>query len=230
MTSLPCRPRHARFAIPLFALCPLLFHPDPIGAQEKPATREASQPLFDGTSLAGWKPSAFDTQGAVKVENPFRDGSGAIVLERTDYLSGITRSGGGELPRTNYEISLEAMKLAGSDFFCGLTFPVGESACTFIVGGWGGMVVGLSCVDNNDASENETTQGMEFKPDRWYSIRVRVTPEKIEAWIDQEKMVDLEIAGRRIDLRFGDIRHSLPLGIAAFQTRAAFREIYLRRL
>jgi hypothetical protein len=230
MNSLPCQFRATRLVLPFLALCALLSGPVPLGAQEKPAARETSQSLFDGTSLAGWKPSAFDSQGAVKVENPFRDGSGAIVVERTDYLSGITRSGGGELPRTNYEISLEAMKLAGSDFFCGLTFPVGESACTFVVGGWGGMVVGLSCVDNNDASENETTQGMEFKTDRWYRIRVRVTPEKIEAWIDQEKMVDLETAGRRIDLRFGDIRHSLPLGIAAFQTRAAFRDIYLRRL
>ena len=230
MISLPNRSRPVRLVLPLLALCALLSRPGSLGAPDKPAAREASQSLFDGTSLAGWKPSGFDTQGAVKVENSFRDGSGAIVIERTDYLSGITRTSGGELPRTNYEISLEAMKLAGSDFFCGLTFPVGESACTFVVGGWGGMVVGLSCVDNNDASENETTQGMEFKPDRWYRIRVRVTPEKIEAWIDQEKMVDLEIAGRRIDLRFGDIRNSLPLGIAAFQTRAAFREIFLRRL
>jgi len=214
----------------------LFFTTAALGAQTPPAAAlpataaaETGQSLFDGKTLAGWKPSAFDTQKPVKIESPFQNGPGAVILERTEYLCGITRDAG-EVPRTNYEISLEAMKLEGSDFFCGLTFPVGQTACTFVVGGWGGMVVGLSCIDNADASENETSQGMEFKTNRWYRIRVRVTPERISAWIDQDQMVDLEIAGKTIDLRFGDIKHSLPLGIAAFQTRAALRNIRLQRL
>jgi hypothetical protein len=161
---------------------------------------------------------------------PFRDGPGAIIIEKGQYLSGVTWAGEAKLPTTNYEISLEAMKLEGSDFFCGLTFQVGESACTFIVGGWGGGVVGLSSVDNSDASENDTSGSMDFRPNRWYRIRVRVTPEKIEAWIDTEKMVDLETKGRNISLRFGDIDKSLPLGVATYQTRAALRDIRLRRL
>ena len=122
------------------------------------------------------------------------------------------------------------MKLEGSDFFCGLTFPVGKSACTLIVGGWGGMVVGLSNVDGADASENETSAGMEFKRDRWYRIRLRVTDEKIEAWIDQEQLVNLETKGKFIGLRHGDINLSLPLGIATYETKAAIRDIRLRRL
>jgi hypothetical protein len=122
------------------------------------------------------------------------------------------------------------MRVEGSDFFCALTFPVGKSACSLIVGGWGGTLVGLSSVDNMDASENDTSTGMQFEPNRWYRIRVRVTDEKIEAWIDQEKMVDLETKDRTISLRFGDIDHSLPLGIASYQTRAAVRDIRLRRL
>ncbi len=190
---------------------------------------EDGKALFDGATLAGWKPSAFDTQRAVKVEPAFRDGRAAIVLEKSEYLSGLTWVDGAALPRTNYEISLEAMRLEGSDFFCGLTFPVGASACSFIVGGWGGMVVGLSNVDNMDASENETSQGKEFKSNRWYRIRVCVTPEKIEAWIDGEQMVDLVTKDKKIGLRFGEIQHSLPLGIAAFQTRAAVRDVRLRR-
>jgi hypothetical protein len=197
-----------------------------MSAAEAPPVERA---LFDGASLAGWKASAFDTQREVKVEKAFRDGKPAIVLERSEYLSGLTWTDGGTLPKTNYEISLEAMRLEGGDFFCGLTFPVGESACSFIVGGWGGMVVGLSCIDNQDASENETTQGREFKSDRWYRIRVRVTPAKIEAWIEDEQMVDLETKDKKIGLRFGEIKSSLPLGIAAFQTKAAVREIRLKR-
>lgn len=189
-----------------------------------------ARPLFDGVSLAGWRPSAFDSQTAVKIEPAFRGERPAIILEKSDHLSGINRTDGGALPKTNYEISLEAMRLAGGDFFCGLTFPVGDSACTFVVGGWGGMVVGISCIDNADASENETTTSRNFTSDRWYKIRLRVTPKKLEAWIDDEKAVDFETEGRRLDLRFGEIKNSLPLGIAAYETRAALRDITLRIL
>jgi hypothetical protein len=190
----------------------------------------SARPLFDGLTLAGWRPSAFDSQAAVKIEPSFRGERPAIVLEKSDHLSGISRTDGGALPRTNYEISLDAMRLAGGDFFCGLTFPVGDSACTLVVGGWGGMVVGISCIDNADASENETTTSRDFRSDRWYRIRLRVTQKKLEAWIDDEKAVDFETEGRRLDLRFGEIKHSLPLGIAAYETRAALRDITLRIL
>lgn len=193
-------------------------------------TTKTAQSLFDGKTLKGWMPSGFEGEGPVKVETSFRGGPGAIVVEAGTTLSGVTWTNGSSLPRTNYEISLEAMKLKGGDFFCGLTFPVGKSACTFVVGGWGGMVVGISSVDYADASDNETTQGMDFKDNRWYRIRVRVTDEKIEAWIDQEKMVDLETKGHRIMLRPGDIQKSLPLGIATYMTSAALRDIRLLRL
>ncbi len=190
----------------------------------------AERSLFDGKSLGGWKPSAFDSQAAVKVEPTFRDGPAAIILERSAHLSGITWADADSVPRMNYEISLEAMRLEGSDFFCGLTFPVGKSAVTFVVGGWGGMVTGISCIDNSDASDNETTSSKDFKSDRWYRIRVRVTPGKLEAWIDGDQVVDVETTGRKLDLRFGEISNSLPLGIAAYETKAALRDLRLRRL
>ena len=186
--------------------------------------------LFDGVSLKGWKQSGFFGEGPVKVENSFRDSGPAIVIESGDFLSGITWADEKTLPRTNYEISLEAMKVEGNDFFCGLTFPVGKNACTLIVGGWGGTVVGLSNIDDLDASENDTTQGGKFEHNRWYKIRVRVTDKKIEAWIDKTQLIDLELKDRRIGLRFGDIDKSLPLGIASYQTTAAVREIRLKKL
>jgi hypothetical protein len=186
--------------------------------------------MFDGKTLAGWKQTGFDGEGAVKVEIPFRDASAAIVIGAGDYLSGITWVNGAELPRMNYEVQLEVMKTEGRDFFCGLTFPVGKSDCTFIAGGWGGSVVGLSSVDHSDASDNDTSTSMDFVTNRWYRIRVRVTPMKIEAWIDDTNMVDLETAGRTIGLRFGDVDKSLPFGIATYQTAAAVRDIRIRRL
>jgi len=195
-----------------------------------PSEARGGENLFDGKTLSGWAQSGFEGEAPVKVINPFKDGRGAIVLEKGTTLSGITWTRGGVLPRSNYEITLEAMKLDGTDFFCGLTFPVGKSACTFVVGGWGGTVVGLSSIDHVDASENETTQGMEFDLNRWYRIRVRVTDEKIQAWIDDELKCEVETKGRIITLRPGDIQKSLPLGIASYMTRAAVRDIRLRRL
>lgn len=186
------------------------------------AKNEGWQQLFDGKALGNWQPTSFGGEGRVLVEN------GQIILEMGGDLTGITWSAG-QLPKMDYEISLEAMKLDGNDFFCGLTFPVGDSYCSFIVGGWAGVVVGISSIDGRDASENETTRLMQFSKDRWYRIRVRVTQAKIEAWIDQEKVVGVVTAGRRISVR-GEVEPSKPLGIASWRTKAALRDIKLRRL
>lgn len=179
------------------------------------------KPLYDGHSLKGWAVTDFAAHGAVTNE------SGLIVVDLGDALSGINYTNG-NLPTMNYEISLDAIKLNGSDFFCGLTFPVGDSWCSLILGGWGGGVVGISSINGDDASENETSQVMRFDNDRWYRVRARVTSKKIECWLDDKKIVDLKTAGKTIELRFGEIELSKPLGIATYQTTAAFRNIQIR--
>jgi hypothetical protein len=188
-----------------------------VGAADKPAT----QSLFDGKSLAGWKETAFGGEGEVEVSE------GRIVMQAGNPMTGITWTGAYQ--KMDYEISLEAMRVNGSDFFCGLTFPVGESPCSFIVGGWGGGVVGLSSLNGSDASENETTKYQEFESNRWYAIRVRVTKDKIEAWIDQKRMVDVDTDGMRISIR-PEVELSRPLGIACYATTAALRDIKIVRL
>jgi hypothetical protein len=65
---------------------------------------------------------------------------------------------------------------------------------------------------------------------RWYRIRMRVTEKKLQAWIDQEKLVDVDTTEKRISLRPGDIEMSKPFGVAAWQTSSAFREIKFRRV
>ena len=186
--------------------------------------RLAAQPdswrsLFDGTTLGQWKPTAFGGEGEVHVEE------GAIVLERGNDLTGVTWSG--PLERVDYEIGVEARRLAGNDFFCGLTFPVGPAYCSLIVGGWGGAVTGLSSLDGQDASENETTTIRNFEDRRWYAIRARVTADRIQAWIDEAVWVDVKTTGRRIGIR-SEVEASRPLGISSWRTTAALRNIRLR--
>ena len=184
------------------------------------STEPAVKNLFDGKTLAGWKVTDFAGHGEVTVKD------GTVVLE-TGQMTGITWTN--DLPRMNYELSLEAMRVEGSDFFCGLTFPVAKDPCSLIVGGWGGGVVGLSSLDSQDASSNETTKYVTFKNGRWYAIRLRVTPGKIEAWIDADKVVDVATADKTISIR-PEVEESKPLGIASWSTTAALRNLKLRKL
>ena len=87
----------------------------------------------------------------------------------------------------------------------------------------------LSSIDGKDASENETTKYMNFKQGQWYRIRVRVEPKRIQCWIDDKRVVDQNIEGRRITTR-NEVDLSQPLGIAAWETKSALRSIEIRRL
>src|SRR5690606_26771470 len=117
------------------------------------------------------------------------------------------------LPKINYEISLEARRVLGGDFFVGLTIPVKEAYCSLIMGGRGGGVIGISSLDGYDASENETTTYHAFKNDQWYKVRLQVTDKQIRVWQDDEKMVDVDISDKRINTRL-EVGLSEPLGLA----------------
>ena len=194
-------------------------------AQKPPKARVADageagwKSLFDGESLGGWKKTAFGGEGEVAVED------GSILIGRGSDMSGITWTK--DVPRQNYEIELEAQRVDGNDFFCGLTFPVGDDPCSFIVGGWGGGLIGLSSIDGQDAAHNDTTSYREFKSGRWYTVRVRVTPERISCWLDDEQVVDQKLANRIVSIR-NEVFPSKPLGIATYSTVARVKNIRVR--
>ena len=197
-----------------------------LAAASRPQTAKPAdagwQPLFDGKTLTNWQSSKFSAEGAVRVEE------GQIVLDTGKSMTGITWAGPA-LPTTNYEISFQAMRVEGSDFFAGVTFPVDDSFCSLILGGWGGSVVGLSSINGQDASENDTSQSIEFQNGRWYTARVRVTPAKIETWLDDRQIINQDLKGNKIDIRL-EMELSKPLGVASWKTKSALRDIRLRRL
>lgn len=179
------------------------------------------RPLFDGAELGRWKVTAFGGEGDVAVVD------GALRIHAGSPLSGVTW--GGDFPKQGYEIALQARRVEGDDFFCGLTFPVGDDACSLILGGWGGGVVGLSSIDGADASENDTTQYQEFERGRWYDVVVRVSPQRITCLLDGETIIDQPLEGRRISVRH-EIAASRPLGIATYSTTGEARDIRWRPL
>ena len=183
------------------------------------AQDDAWRSLFDGTTLGKWRPTRFGGDGDVVVEG------GAIRIGMGADLSGITWTG--DAPRQGYEVSLDAQRADGNDFFCGLTFPVGEDPCSLIVGGWGGGVVGLSSIDGDDAAHNATTLYKEFKTGRWYAVRVRVTPDRIVCFIDDEQVIDQPLKGHRVSVR-NEVLPSRPLGIATYATTALVKNIRWR--
>ena len=197
-----------------------------VSAAEKVSTNPPSlkapgwQPLFDGKTLKGWKQSDFAGRGEVKVKD------GQIIMEM-GVMTGITWTN--PVTRMNYEISVEAMRVDGGDFFCGLTFPVDTNECSLVVGGWGGGVVGLSSLDGNDASSNETTQYINFKNGTWFLIQLRVTPGRIQAWLDGDSLLDVDTTGKKITIR-SEMDECVPLGVATWATTGALRNFKIRKL
>jgi hypothetical protein len=186
------------------------------------------KPLFDGKSLDGWREAEYKGHAGIHVENQ------SLILEPGSPMTGATYVG--PFPKSDYEVRFEAERLQGNDFFASLTFPVDESFCTWVAGGWGGDIVGLSSIDGWDAASNETRTYFNFQTALWYRFHLQVTPEKIQAWIaeantpNDRPIIDVAIAGRTIGLRFADMKLSAPLGFASYLTKGAVRKIEYRLL
>ncbi|HBE42851.1 MAG TPA: DUF1080 domain-containing protein [Bacteroidales bacterium] len=174
--------------------------------------------LFDGVSFDHWQVIDYEGHGAVSVADS------CIIIGKGEYISGIRWTD--DFPKSNYEITLYAKRVEGNDFFCGMTFPVKESFVTLVLGGWGGSLCGLSCIDGYDAANNYTSKIFFFGTDVWWSVRLRVTDKKIEAWIEQDKIVDFTIGNSGLSLRM-EVESSVPFGITTYKTTGALRDLKL---
>ncbi len=187
---------------------------------ERVAAEDAGwKSLFDGKGLGEWKSTPFGGEGEITA------GGGILTIGMGVDLSGVTWQG--KFPQQDFEIALEARRVDGTDFFCGLTFPVGEDHCSLILGGWGGGVVGLSSIDGQDAANNDTTQVMAFDDHRWYAVRVRVTAGRIQCFLDGKQIIDQPRADHIISVR-DEVIPSQPLGLATYSTTAEIRGIRWR--
>lgn len=179
--------------------------------------------LFDGQTLTGWKVLPWAKAGKVYAEKD------QLHLGTGDSGTGVVYTG--IVPRVNYEIELDAMRAEGADFFCGMTVPVDKDSITLILGGWGGTMTGLSCLEFRDASDNETSQTIDYENGKWYRVRMRVTAKAIVVWLDEKKIisVDRTIENRKIGVRW-EVEDCMPLGFATWRTHGALRDIHIRTL
>jgi hypothetical protein len=179
--------------------------------------------LFDGKSIDDWEVVDIGGSGEVLLEE------GVLLIKMGDSVSGAIYKKADKLPVTNYEITLEARRTMGVDFFVGLTFPVGslKTCATLVIGGWGGSVTGISCIDGMDASENSTGTYQRYKDNEWYKIKLRVTPKNLSTWVNEKQVIDADIEGKKINVRPGPIESYLPLSLTTFATTAEIKNVVL---
>jgi len=208
--------------------CPCSAH-SPNDEKQTPATNW--QPLFDGNTMAGWTVPVYGGDGEVEARE------GSIVIGRGDSITGIRYEK--EFPTIDYEIQYEARRTGGYDFFAACTFPVKERHCTFVNGGWGGGVIGLSSINGYDASENLTSVFVDFRNDTWYRFRIRVTEAMIQVWMtpqDKEgnweaerSIVECEMEDKEVSTRF-EMDLYKPLGFCTYSTEGQLRNIEYRNI
>ena len=220
-----------------------------------PAAAAPAKDLYIVSDWADWKKQ--DTAGAEKVEvkaeipepNAPKDTkrpelpaeakkAGVLVLGAGEPFSAVKYSGKDDiLPRDGYEISWDAMRVEGSDFFAALVFPVGQKSkegkdkcVSLVAGGWGGMVLGISAINHQYAAENESTRSFEFVNGRWYRFTLQVTPEVIRCLIDGKEQFKVDVRDKQLTMHVSEIQTCEPLGFSSYQTTGAVRNLQVRKL
>lgn len=183
---------------------------------------QSSVSLFNGKTLAGWQAvSSFPGQGP---PGPVQVRNGLIILGPGKSYTGIARVG--EFPETNYQVTIEAKRVAGYGDFCSVTFPAGKSRCTLLVGAATHMVR-LKRVDGDYLDGSSLPGG--FSEGQWYRVTLRVTPSLVEAWINDHRAISLQTVGHQLTATpsYDNVE---PFGINSWETTTAIRRIELRRL
>lgn len=169
-----------------------------------------------------WKFLSFGGRDAFEIEG------NRLSVEMGYPLAGFVYEGSA-FPTSNYHLSLQARKVDGTDFFCCLTLPVNDQHCSLVLGGWGGTVTGISCIDKQDASDNPTTSVRKYETGQWYHVEVLVTTDQLVCKLDGQTIVELPLVGIELSLRT-EVEPCKPLGLCSFSTAAEWKNIRYRKL
>lgn len=159
----------------------------------------------------------------------------ALNLDYGNPLTGVTYKGdlaallGEEMD--NYAITLQTQRVEGVDMFLGVTFPVGkEGHVSLVLGGWAGAITGISNLDGLNASENDTTQYHNMPEGQWFKVKIMVTPEKIQCWLDDKQLVDVKRADYEKYDTHGAVVDTKPFGMFSYSTWGRVKEMKVWKL
>lgn len=210
------------------ALVPLLFLIATVGPACQYSERAAQAdevawqelPLQNGPDA--WESVNFGGEGEVEF-----DGA-SVRMGFGSPLTAVAWRGAASLP-PEYEIEVVAARLDGSDFFCALNIPIGEQSASVVLGGWGGALCGLSCINGDDASMNATRSFRGFERDQNYRLRVRVDATRVQAWVDDEPLFSQVREGVEFSLRT-EVSPAGRLALSCFQTSARIESVRWRSI
>ncbi len=184
--------------------------------------------LFSSALIGKWQEAQLEKSGGI-----VREANG-ITLNEGSPMTGIVFPSWlkDSLPVVDYAINYEAMRVSGSDFFGSVTFPVRDEKtfATFVLGGWGGSQVGISCIDGYDASENTTGSSQRFENEKWYRVRIEIREKELRVLLNGRPIIQTNIAGRTLNLRGGEIAKCAPFGFATYGTTGRVRGCVIERM
>ena len=176
-----------------------------------------------------WQTINFGGEGDVY----FKEGSLNLdygnPLTGTKYKGDPTQLFGESLD--NYAITLQAQRVEGVDMFLGVTFPVGQAGhVSLVLGGWAGAITGISNLDGLNASENDTTQYHNMPEGQWFQVKIMVTPEKIQCWLDDKQLVDVKRADFKQFDTHAAVVDTKPFGMFSYGTWGRVRDMKVWKL
>jgi hypothetical protein len=140
--------------------------------------------MFDGKSLAGWKPSKNSPEGTYKVEDgvlQIRGGQGHLFFVGAD----------GKASFKNFEFTAKVKTYKGAN--SGIYFHT-----AYQDGGW--PAAGYECQVNATHGDKKKTGGLYAVKDvmdtpaapdnEWFDYRIRVEGKRIQIWINGKQTVD----------------------------------------
>lgn len=208
--------------LPLALVLNIASQPAPgLLAQSANQTEDSRELFWEGDRLEDWTVTEFGSQREIK---QLEDG---FEIQAGYPLAGVHCAR--EWPLNDYEVEWEFRRLEGNDFPCCLTFPVNDSHCSVVIGGWGGTLVGLSCIGGKDAAHNDTAKHLVFENGTWYRARLRVQGDQICCWIDDREVIVRNVRDEKLTVR-NEVQLSRPLGICSFETTAQIRRFRVYRL
>ncbi len=154
---------------------------------------------------------------------------GVLVMAPGRAMTGITTTRQ-DLPTTNYELSYQAKRITGSDFFAAATFPVGKSFVTLHQRRLGRQRHrNLQLEQLGRFGKARRTPSSNTKAKIWYKFRVRVSDQTIVCQVDDKQIIDLDYRGLQLGTRI-ETRPNQPLGFATYESTGALRNIEIRPL